>query len=257
MRVLPPAPVRISASSPLRWLSLSTTTPANSSSTSIVTSSIGSSRWPPSSRKSTRGRRDRELEALAAHVLDQHAHLQLAAAGDLEGLAGGGVADPDRDVRSRPRASAARGSPGSAPCRRRARPAGESLMPKVTLIVGGSIGCAGSAAVTREVGDGVGDRGLGHAGEADDVAGLGLVDRRCGRGRGRPGPGRRGSARSRRRRGRGRGRSGRSGPCPARCGRSAGGRGTGRRRAWSPAWRRARRGAATCAGAGTWSRISW
>ena len=56
MRVLPPAPVRISASSPLRWLSLSTTTPANSSSTSIVTSSIGSSRWPPSSRKSTRGR---------------------------------------------------------------------------------------------------------------------------------------------------------------------------------------------------------
>ena len=43
--------------------------------------------------------RDRQLEALAAHVLDQHAHLQLAAAGDLEGLAAGGVADLDRDVR--------------------------------------------------------------------------------------------------------------------------------------------------------------
>ena len=35
--------------------------------------------------------RHRELEALAAHVLDQHAHLQLAAAGDLEGVAAGGV----------------------------------------------------------------------------------------------------------------------------------------------------------------------
>ena len=58
------------------------------------------------------------------------------------------------------------------------RPAsGLSLMPKVTEMVGGSIGCAGSGVVDVERAERVGDGRLGHAGEGDDVAGLGLVDR--------------------------------------------------------------------------------
>ena len=41
---------------------------------------------------------DRDLEALAAHGLDQHAQLQFAAAGDLEGVLLGGLGDLDGDV---------------------------------------------------------------------------------------------------------------------------------------------------------------
>ena len=41
---------------------------------------------------------DAELEALAAQGLDQHAELELAAAGDLEAVAVGGLGDADRDI---------------------------------------------------------------------------------------------------------------------------------------------------------------
>lgn len=41
---------------------------------------------------------DRQLEAFAAHVLDQHAELELAAAGDFEGVLLGAFGDADRDI---------------------------------------------------------------------------------------------------------------------------------------------------------------
>ena len=41
---------------------------------------------------------DGELVALAAHLLDQHGQLELAAAADLERVAGLGGVDLDRDV---------------------------------------------------------------------------------------------------------------------------------------------------------------
>ena len=44
------------------------------------------------------GVRDRQLEALAAHRLDEDRELQLAAAHDLEGVGGVGGLDADRDV---------------------------------------------------------------------------------------------------------------------------------------------------------------
>ena len=49
-------------------------------------------------RSSTRGRPIDELVALAAHGLDQHRELQLAATGDLEAVARLRLAHPDRDV---------------------------------------------------------------------------------------------------------------------------------------------------------------
>src|SRR3546814_9598974 len=42
--------------------------------------------------------RDGELEAFAAHRLDQHAELQLAAPGHLEGILLGGLCDAEGDV---------------------------------------------------------------------------------------------------------------------------------------------------------------
>ena len=46
----------------------------------------------------TSGRRHGQLEALAPHLLDEHGELELAAAADLEGIAGLGRVDLDRDV---------------------------------------------------------------------------------------------------------------------------------------------------------------
>ena len=44
------------------------------------------------------GARDHELEAFAAHHLDEDGELQLAAAEDLEGVGRAGVFDADGDV---------------------------------------------------------------------------------------------------------------------------------------------------------------
>ena len=62
--------------------------PECSSSTSMITSSIGSSRLPVAGSvlNTTLRARDGELEALAAHGLDQDAELQLAAARHLVGV---------------------------------------------------------------------------------------------------------------------------------------------------------------------------
>ena len=58
------------------------------------------------------------------------------------------------------------------------RPAsGESLIEKVMERVGGSIGMVGIGVATIVIGDRVGDGRLGQAGDGDDVAGVGLLDR--------------------------------------------------------------------------------
>jgi hypothetical protein len=75
----------MSFSSALRADSFSMTTPVYSSSTSMTTSSIGSRRSPFSAGLIDHARtRDGDFEAFAAHVLDQHAQLQFAAAGDFD-----------------------------------------------------------------------------------------------------------------------------------------------------------------------------
>ena len=53
---------------------------------------------------------------------------------------------------------------------------GPSLMRKVIDSVGGSTGCAGIG-VSRQVAQGIGDGGDAHAGDGDDVARLGAIDR--------------------------------------------------------------------------------
>ena len=119
--------------------------------------------------------RDRQLEALAAHVLDQDAHLQLAAAGDLEGVAAGGVGDADGDVRLRLLEQALADDAGLdlaavAPGEGRVVDAeGDRDRRRVDRL-----GRQGD--VDRERGDRVGDGRLGHAREGDDVAGHRLVD---------------------------------------------------------------------------------
>ena len=45
--------------------------------------------------------------------------------------------------------------------------------------VGGSIGCATSGVSTRGIAEGVGDGALGEAGDGDDVAGFGFLERRA------------------------------------------------------------------------------
>ena len=89
MRCLPAPAGRMSLSSARRAVSFSTTTPEYSSSTSTTTSSIGSRRSPVDGIGLEQHARaaDAHLEAFAAHGLDQHRQLQLAAAGDLERVA--------------------------------------------------------------------------------------------------------------------------------------------------------------------------
>ena len=177
MRVLPAPAGFISTSSPLRGpVIFSTTAPVYSSSTSMVTSSIGSSCWPSSLAEEDAGARDRQLEALAAHVLDQDAHLQLAAAGDLEGVAAGRVGDLDGDVRlgllDQPLADdAGLDLAAVAPGEGRVVDAeGDRDRRRVDRL-------GGQGDVDRERGDRVRDGRLGHAREGDDVARLRLVDR--------------------------------------------------------------------------------
>ena len=74
------------------------TTPTYSSGTSIASRSTGSQVLPSISRVSDLRLAGGQLEALAAHQLEQDDELQLAAALDLPGVGALGVADPDRDV---------------------------------------------------------------------------------------------------------------------------------------------------------------
>ena len=83
---------------PRRVPTCAITTPWNSSATSMTSSSTGSTILPLTLLGHDVGARDLELEALAAHHLDQDRQLQLAAAEHLHLLRRVGRLDPDRDV---------------------------------------------------------------------------------------------------------------------------------------------------------------
>ena len=83
---------------PLRAASSCVTVPTCSSGTSTDSRSTGSWRLPSISRSSDVRLPDGQLEALAAHHLDQHRQLQLAAALHLIGVRPLGVAHAQRHV---------------------------------------------------------------------------------------------------------------------------------------------------------------
>ena len=98
MRAQPVPWLTICCSRPLRSASSCVTTPMYSSGTSIATRSTGSCRLPSISRVEHLRLADRQLEALAAHQLDEHRELQLAAALHLPRVRARGREDAQRDV---------------------------------------------------------------------------------------------------------------------------------------------------------------
>ena len=102
---------------PLRPASSWVTEPTCSSGTSIASRSTGSWTLPSTSRVSDPRLAGGQLEAFAAHQLQQHDQLQLAAALDLPGVGALGVEDADRDVADQlgvePVADLARGQLGA------------------------------------------------------------------------------------------------------------------------------------------------
>ena len=74
----------------------SMTAPEYSSSTSMVASSIGSVAQAVDLLEQHLRAGDGQLEPFAAHVFDQNAHLEFAAAGNFKGVATGGVGDFDQ-----------------------------------------------------------------------------------------------------------------------------------------------------------------
>ena len=98
---------------------------------------------------------DRELEALAAHQLDEHRQLQLAAALDLPRVGALGVAHPQRDVADQLLVEPRRGPGARSAWCPRCPASGEVLMPMVidsdgssTVITGSGRGSSGSASVS-------------------------------------------------------------------------------------------------------------
>mmetsp|Transcript_6478 Transcript_6478/g.11126 ORF Transcript_6478/g.11126 Transcript_6478/m.11126 type:complete len:307 (+) Transcript_6478:9-929(+) len=121
------------------------------------------------------GAGDRQLEPLAAHVLDQDAHLQFAATGNLEGLTARGVGNLDGDVGFRffhqALADHARLHLLAVTARQRRVVDAEGHGD------GGRVDGLGFQWVFHgKRADGVGHGGLGHAGKRDDIAGKRLVD---------------------------------------------------------------------------------
>ena len=117
---------------------------------------------------------DRHLEALAAHLLDQHRELKFAAAGNLEGIPSGGLFNADRDI--------ALGFPHQAIPQ---HPRGDliALTSGDRAVVdreGNGDGrwidrCGFDGLAHRDVGDGIGDGRSGQPGQGDDIAGAGMV----------------------------------------------------------------------------------
>ena len=142
---------------------------------STVIRSYGSWTSPPIVAQQHLGSRGRQLVALAAHLLDEDGQLELAAAADLERLAGLRRADLDRDVAEDLLLEAgldlaARDVLALAPGERRGvhaerHPQGRrvDVEPRQRARVAG-------------LGERVADGDLGQAGHADDVAGARLLD---------------------------------------------------------------------------------
>ena len=154
-----------------------TTMPACSSSTSMTTSSIGSSRSPALVLLHDDARtRDGELEAFAAHGLDQHRQLQFAAAGDVEAVLVGGFLDLQRDIAfgfaQQAVADDAAGDLVALGAGKRAvvDDEGHGDGRRIDRLGVQRLG-------DRRVAEGVGDGALRQAGDGDDVARLRFVDR--------------------------------------------------------------------------------
>ena len=122
---------------------------------SIVTRSTGSQRLPSIDLRDDLRLADGELEALAAHRLDQHRQLQLAACLDLPGVGTVGGVDADADVADQLGVEPVLDA-GAPVIFVPSRPAsGEVLMPIVidsagssTVITGSGCGSSGSASVS-------------------------------------------------------------------------------------------------------------
>ena len=142
----------------------------------MIASSIGSSVSPFSSREDDARLADGELEALAPHRLDQDAELQLAAAGDVEGILVVALGDLQRDVALRLAQQAV---------------ADDAALHLVALLAGERAVIDAERhgkrrrvdrlrrdrLVDGRVGERVGDGRFLKPGERDDVAGLAAVDR--------------------------------------------------------------------------------
>ncbi len=161
----------------MRSESFCTTTPVKPSSTSMMTSSIGSSLAPSCVGLVDDLRaRHGQLEALAAHVLDQDAELQLAAAGNVESVLVVGDRNLDRDV--------ALGFLHQAV-------EDDAALHLVAFLAGERTvidaerhrqrrridGLGRQGRLDRRIAQRVGDGRLAHAGDGDDLAGFGLFDR--------------------------------------------------------------------------------
>ena len=122
------------------------------------------------------GAADHELEAFAAHHLDEDGELQLAAAEDLEAVRAAGLFDADGDVGEQffveALAQVARGDVLAFA----AGAAGELLTENCMAMVGSSMMMSGRGCGIFDVGEGLADGDAGDAGDGDDVADLGLLD---------------------------------------------------------------------------------
>ena len=152
--------------------------PVCPSSTSMMTSSIGSSFWPVVLVRPNDdlGPRNGQLEALAAHVLDQNRELQFAAAGDVEGI----------------RFSRRRHLDGDVALGLLQQPVADDAALHLVAFLTGERAVVdaeghrqrrridrlrGQRRFDRRIAQRVGDGRLAHAGEGHDLSGLGLFDR--------------------------------------------------------------------------------
>ena len=142
---------------------------------SIVIRSYGSWIAPSTSCRRTSGRDGGQLEALAAHLLDEDRQLELAATADLERLARLGRADLDRDVAEdlavEPRLDLAAGDELALATGERRRVDAERHAQRRRVDVE-----ARQRPRVGRIGERVADRDLGQAGDAHDVARAGLLD---------------------------------------------------------------------------------
>ena len=174
MRAQPLPWLTICCSRPFRSASSCVTTPTYSSGTSIARRSTGSLALAVDLLRQHLRLADGELEALAAHQLDEDRELELAAALHLPRVRPRGRDDAQRDVADElgvePLADLARGQPGPLRAGERARV--DADRDRQGRLVDGR---DRQRPRVVGVGDRLADRHLGEAGERDDLARPGLV----------------------------------------------------------------------------------
>src|SRR6185295_2355997 len=122
------------------------------------------------------GTADGELEAFAAQRLDEHAQLELAAAGDLEAVIVGGGGDADRDIALGLALEAV--ADDAALVLVAVAPGIGAVVDRETHRQGPRVHRPGmERGPDLRVGKGVGDARLDEDGDGDDLARLGALDR--------------------------------------------------------------------------------